>query len=168
MGDGVEVRGSQISGAGLGAFALENFPAGSIVTEYEGALLSCKRDAARLDVQTHVLSYEGVRVDGTKEPQHGKGVGSFANDCRDLLGAPLPDGSGVFAYNVTPACCGNDAHLNRVFLKALTPIRAGQELFLYYGKRPDIPMGRARMELVYLPSGETHVATRLISSAAGP
>ena len=91
-GDGVDVRDSQIPGAGRGAFATVEFLKGDYVTEYaHGGVLS-KAEVARLTVQTHILTLanQHAYLDGIRSPVEGKGVGPFVNDCFNVGGQLLP------------------------------------------------------------------------------
>ena len=155
--NGVDVRASQIAEAGRGAFTTVEFAQGDYVTEYAhaGGVLS-KADVARLTVQTHVLTLanQHAYLDGIRSPVEGQGVGPFANDCFNVRGQPLPDGSGAFEYNVELVKSPSDAFLNRAFLRALRPLRAGEELFWNYEDRA-FPMGEKRLSMHKLPNGDT-------------
>ena len=91
----------------------------------------------------------------------GRGGGSFANDCHDRLGDPLPDGAGVFQYNVEYVTLAGDLYLNRIFLKATRSYAAGErrEYFADYKSGRPIAMGWQRLELQRLSSGEDVVRT---------
>ena len=155
--NGVDVRASQIAEAGRGAFTTVEFAQGDYVTEYAhvGGVLS-KADVARLTVQTHVLTLanQHAYLDGIRSPVEGQGVGPFANDCFNVRVQPLPDGSGAFEYNVELVKSPSDAFLNRAFLRALRPLRAGEELFWNYEDR-SFPMGEKRLSMHSLPNGDT-------------
>ena len=99
--------------------------------------MASKRDAARLDVQTHLLSVNGVRIDGLSVPVAGAGAGSFANDPFDRLGGRAANGA-TYEYNVAAVAGRGDAALTRAFLRARRPITAGDELFLDYGDGRDV------------------------------
>ena len=87
-------------------------------------------------MQTHVLTEHGTGFDGLKVPEHGRGGGSFINDCFHVLGKPRSNG-GVFEYNVRcvkrpgAGAGGQD----RFVFQAIKPIAAGDELFYNYKNR---------------------------------
>ena len=156
VGDGVEVKPSLINGAGMGAFTTEEFDKGAIVTEYAHHGVLNRNDVAQLSVQTHVLTLELQQsyLNGIREAIDGQGVASLANDCFNCIGKPLPDDSGgVFEYNVEIVKSPNPRLLNRAFLRALRPLRRGEELFWKYEGL--FAMGGQRLSLRTLDSGET-------------
>ena len=103
------------------------------ITEYAGTYHASQLSAARVALQTHLAHFRGIFVDGLKEPDPARGAGSFAND-------PATAGR----YNVALRE-GGPTETNKLFLYALRDIRAGEELFLDYGKEGrEYAMGRKR------------------------
>lgn len=156
IGDGVEVKKSWIAAAGDGAFVTKGFAKGDIITEYDhdhDGLLN-QSDVARLLVQIHVLTLEPKHayLDGIRTPSPGCGAASFANDCFSCLGDPLPqDFEGTFQYNAEIVKSPDESRMNRAFLRALRPLKQGEEIFFRY-ENPDLPMGWKRLSTKTLGS----------------
>ena len=104
---GVEVRTSGLPGAGLGLFAVVNFERNARVTEYTGEYHASQLSAARVSLQTHMVHFRGITIDGLKQPDPARGAGSFAND-------PATAGR----YNVALRE-GGATETNKLFLYAL-------------------------------------------------
>ena len=144
---GVEVRTSGLPGAGLGLFAVVNFERNARVTEYTGEYHASQLSAARVSLQTHMVHFRGITIDGLKQPDPARGAGSFAND-------PATAGR----YNVALRE-GGATETNKLFLYATKDIRAGEELFFDYGKGREYAMGRKQKRVITLASGEETVVT---------
>ena len=130
VGNGVEVRQSQISQAGNGLFATWSFASNDIITEYAGTQMS-REEARTSNNQTHIMSAGAggatpLIVSGLQQPVEGRGGGSFAND---------PDGT-RFTVNAE-SIRGDTEHGfgQKIFLKVKPGmvIRQGEEIFLNYG-----------------------------------
>ena len=162
LGKGVAVRASKIEGAGRGLFATRRFEEGDVVTEYVGDVV--ERDAARnLPVQTHLMSVEGVRIDGLKSPRDGVGAGSFVNDPFD------PDANApTYDYNVTAVTLRGDDALNRIVLRATKRIDDGDEVYFNYGGGRDVAMGRAQFQEATLGSDREARMVAMPSPPAAP
>ena len=161
-GHGVVARSSAIPGAGLGLFADgRSYETGEIVTEYVGAhspdVLS-KKQAMKCNPQTHLKSVTTghAYIDGLKVPEDGKGAASFANDCYSIKGQtlknPVEGGATTYEYNCVFRVSKKDP--NRVFLKATHEVLDGEEFYVSYGSDREVAVGRSRLKLKTLPSGE--------------
>jgi len=132
VGKGVAVRPSTLPGAGLGLFAVDAFASRDIVTEYAGRALSRAEARATDTRRTHIAARTGTIVlglhDADAAAEAGQGGGSFANDC---FNAP-PAMRAV--YNVE--LYDSSRRLGRLYLRVRpqTTVRAGDELFLNYGR----------------------------------
>eukprot|EP01066_Platyproteum_vivax_P014955 Platyproteum_vivax@DN6667_c0_g1_i4.p1 len=122
VGDGIEVKLSNLPGAGEGLFATRRFKDNELITVYEGFLiLRSMKDALREEVhQSHALTVRtGVNmVDGHAHPPFGSHAGSC---CNDGGWADLNNVEMVFPPN-----------LQKGVLKALRAIEAGEEIFYGY------------------------------------
>ena len=148
VGDGVEVKKSNIEGAGLGLFALRDFKSRKLITRYQpdpkhhGDQVSISLDEAyQMASQTHIVCKEGVRVAGITTPINGLGGGSFAND---------PNDPRQFPYNAEAWCPTNKLGQLWLRVKPGCTIKAGQEVYWSYGKGRRVAMGLDRMHQVRL------------------
>ena len=139
VGDGVEVRESNIEGAGLGLFASRRFRSRALITRYEpdpkyhGRDVSIsKEDAQNMVSQTHLATKEGLTVAGITTPIDGLGGGSFANDPGD-------------GYNAEAWCPKNKLGQLWLRVKPGCTIEAGQEIYWSYGRSRSVAMGFERL-----------------------
>lgn len=129
-GNGVDIRRTTLpntSHRNRGLFASVDIEKNALITEYDGIRIS-REDAMamrRAGKATHVkgLNYD-VFLDGNRWPLPGQGAAQLAND-----------GRGVFKNNAKfvilyDSKIGRD----RCFLKALTRLSAGDEVFVSYGR----------------------------------
>ena len=139
VGNGVEVRLSNIPNAGFGLFTTKNFKKGDTITEYDGKIID-RRTALQLrsehkDTHLVALTTQHSAIDGLKKPIHGRGGASFANDINDTRRYNV-----VFCktFKVIPGLqdtrTGDFSDLTRVFLKATRDIQNGEEIYVNYGK----------------------------------
>ena len=75
----VAVLPSMISNAGNGLFAERDYKSKELVTIYDGEYGLSEEDLCKRMPQTHINYTEGLYVDGLRELQVGKGMGSFVN-----------------------------------------------------------------------------------------
>lgn len=138
IGDGVEVKTSGIPNAGLGLWATRAFSKGSLVSEYDGEVIShseaIKRSVA--GVATHIKSLDPLHlcIDGRdlKATSVGRGGASFVNDPYTTpyrRNAVFVTKQGV--KGSVPRL-GYDS-LSRCFLQATRAIAPGEEIFVWYG-----------------------------------
>ena len=129
IGDGLEVKESEIPGAGNGLFATTDFLSNDVVTIYEGEWISGKEANSR--PATHSRSiYRGLVIDGLKVPEHGRGGGSFINDPRnaELYNAKL------VSVHIPEFSHGRLLKDKGVYVLATRWIRPGDEIYVNYGK----------------------------------
>lgn len=115
---GVEVRPSRISGAGDGLFATESHAEGSIVCEYTGIIWPNAVAWQRRDKNYLMKLGDNKYVDALYSREV---LARYINDCRGRLG-----GYNVW-FDKRPA-------EDRALVVALRDIRAGEELFVDYGR----------------------------------
>ena len=152
IGYGVDVMQSTITIAGLGLFATRDFKTNEIITEYAGCIMSDKFQAARCEVQTHMVRVsaaynrqlgQDIYVDGGRTPVTGRGGRSFANHSKKANAEPHPrDG--------------------KVFLQARAPIASKSEIFAYYGADRRVMMGEAHYQETTDSDGRSSVSVVLI------
>lgn len=130
IGNGVEVRTSTIANSGNGLFATRDFEKNEPITRYEGEIIS-KKDAEKLEKQkknSHFISYQAQHsvIVGLNDPtiSQGRGGASFANDGKRDERYP---------YNAVFDSTEQSEVVKVIFLKALVPIKNGQEIFVNYG-----------------------------------
>jgi hypothetical protein len=141
IGDGVEVKLSNISGAGWGLFATRDFAANEYITEYDGTVITASeaRTLHLIRRASHVRSLEPMHsaIDGfgVSPTARGRGGGSFANDPyktperRNAVYVTEYGAAGVQR-------CGTDT-LARCFLQATSNIQKGAEIYVSYGSSYD-------------------------------
>ena len=141
---GLHVYKSAI-GDGKGLFATRAFADGELMTEYAGNEICSKLDAAKLHIQTHMNHCEGLYVDGLKDPEPGKGMGSFAQH------SPADKASAKVVR-----------HGNTILLQCTRTVVPGDEVTLYYGPEESesylIAMGFRR----WRPSGLNNRSTSTV------
>ena len=118
VGQGVSVAPSTIPHAGNGLFATRSFRSSEYITEYEGEILT-RKEAWERPILSHMVSREGVIVDGLKTPIAGRGGGSFSNS----------------AMRSVDANASIVAVLGQLFLRARRHIAENEEILVYYGRR---------------------------------
>jgi SET domain-containing protein len=128
----VRVGESKISGAGGGLFAVRDFPKRTIITEYDGTLISHAdaktRRAANPKDASHMRSVDPLHVvvDGLRTPETGRGGGSFANHSDNP--------NAKFKKDDRPSGLGGSlTALGRMFLVALQDVQSGDEITVKYG-----------------------------------
>ena len=153
VGAGIDVLTSTIEGAGLGLFATKAYRRNDLVSEYEGELVASRKHAAALKVQTHIINFEGVRIDGIRDAMVGMGGASF---CNHPLDPSRPD----LAANAKICQPGTASFMNRLFLKATRDISIGEEVFWKYGRIGGrFAFGDQRLEKNVTSSGDTYLTT---------
>jgi hypothetical protein len=140
IGNGVEVKLSNLPNAGRGLFATRDFAFGDLVTEYDGEVIDAAEANARkaANASTHIRSAgpQHAFIDGLHVPDEAwRGGASFAND---PVGQPDLLNTVLYQYRPTTAVVGVNragSHvLERVYLKAKKVITAGQEIYVDYGR----------------------------------
>ena len=117
----LEIKGSQIPGAGLGLFTNIFIPAGSLVIEYKGVVTTWDAVKDQLDNDyIYYLSRNHV-IDAAPTP---KAMARYANDAKGLTQVP----------GINNNCTFKKIE-GRVFIKARTDIHEGQEILVSYGKQ---------------------------------
>ena len=144
LDQGVRAAPSGLPAAGLGLWTQRRFAKGDLVTWYDGpcveppCLAAAKEhgqgdeeeeEDRRCPITTHWKSLRhDLVIDGLRTPQAGHGGASFANDGRDQVPANV-------AYVLwQPAHHGGAALPPACYLRALRELRAGEELFVSYGR----------------------------------
>jgi hypothetical protein len=128
IGDGLQVKPSTISEAGLGLFATRPFQAEELITFYQGQLISHQQAQVRMArgkgayLATLVRMHEVVDGMRASDMKNGCGGASACNDASD--------GSGIKnnAYFVVRRMPG------RLLLRARHDIAEGDEIFCSYGR----------------------------------
>ena len=143
LGDGVEFKGSSLSGAGDGLFTLRAFRKGEVVTFYDGTLLHILKITGKYNtalcgagnwshwrsVPERDLVIKGVsRRNGAC---NGRGGGSIANHFPEKQNC-------AFKYGrfTVPMFCEEDFEWTMVrptLLVAITKLAIGEEIFVDYG-----------------------------------
>jgi hypothetical protein len=89
IGNGLEVKKSQIEGAGNGLYATRPFKKGEVITGYAGKEISYDEAARRIAANPLAFSHmrtverQHTLIYGKKKPRDGIYGGSFANDARN-------------------------------------------------------------------------------------
>jgi hypothetical protein len=130
LGNGLEVRTSQIKDAGNGLFATKKFNKGELITGYSGEVIDYeeaeRRVAANPDAFSHMrtVNRRFSLIDGYKVPKDGYYGGSFANDAQ----------STQFHNNAKfDVMFLNKIGEHFVVMRATENIEPDQEIFVDYG-----------------------------------
>jgi hypothetical protein len=104
---------------GMGLVALEFFPRGAIVTQYEGFIIDRAEADSMGEAATHVYSFGKLAIDGLRDREEAKGFGggSFVNHSDDP--------NTIYVHD----------DLGRVFLKAIRPIEKFEFISARYGSK---------------------------------
>ena len=138
LGHGIIVKASTIPGAGYGLFATKNFKKGEGITEYDGEIIS--RSYANIlkqqNLDTHIVALSPGRsaINGLTTITVGRGGAQFSNDINDKNRYNAVFGK---TEHILPGLQDNRTGLKdlfRIFLKAKKDIKAGDEIFVDYGK----------------------------------
>ncbi|MFP5471346.1 MAG: SET domain-containing protein [Bacteroidia bacterium] len=118
------VKKSQLPKAGKGLFTLENISKGELVVEYKGEIITDKeanRRAANDDAYGYMFYINKKHcIDAYYTPQH---KARYANDADGLGRTKNLKNNSV--YEIVGKKC---------FIKATKSIKAGEEIFVSYGK----------------------------------
>lgn len=117
----LEIKPSQIPGAGLGLYTKVFIPVGSLVTEYKGLVTTW--DAVKEQIDNDYIYYISRNhvIDAAPTP----GVlARYANDAKGLTQVPGLNNNCIFKKID-----------GRVFIKARTNILPGSEILVNYGKQ---------------------------------
>jgi len=131
VGNGVEVKPSQIVNGGNGLFASKSFNKNELITAYEGEEIDrATADQLRKEGKdTHIKSISAFHqlVNGFKDPKEaaGKGGGSFANTTK---GTQFEQNAEIVRKT------NKKTGLDQLYVKALKDIQPGEEVFVDYGK----------------------------------
>jgi SET domain-containing protein len=125
---GVKVATSSIKGAGYGLFAARNFDVGDRIVEYKGEVITQEEYDARYN-ETNMGAY-GIEL----------------NDTHVIDAARTSSGVARYAcsYHGSKAKKPNAEYVSdeeRVWIVALRPIKAGEEIFTDYGEEMISAMG---------------------------
>ena len=125
-GDIVEVKRSTIPGAGKGIFAKLPLLPGDYITTYDGTYFKNLHNVplARMDRVYKISEFRYVV--GYLEPRERRGLASFINTLEKETKAK--NSNITKQYNARLV-----AHRGRVYLKAITKVNAGEELYAPYG-----------------------------------
>lgn len=128
---GLEVKRSEIPGAGAGLFATRDFEDGDLIGHYTGEVKT-RAQSERDDTGFAVARDDGMHVDANNtqtEPTR------FANDCE---GGDFPcDNNAEFLDEgdwVPDGAGGERWQTNRLDVRATADIEAGDEIYLNYGQ----------------------------------
>ena len=122
IGNGLYVARSRIPGAGNGLFTNVGLSSRDWITKYAGPKIT-RAQAYDGRPMTHLKSDAAappIYIDGLRQPQHGRGGASFANDPRTINRQP----------NAEYLREGNDIYLR---VRPGHRIMPGQEIFVSYG-----------------------------------
>ena len=137
-----------LHGAGRGLYTTRAFAAGDWVTEYDGRLID--HDAAKrlrsagMDTHVRTIRAQHSYIDGRLvQATHGRGGGSFANDVKARQ-RQFYNCEFVVIDQAIPGCVQRESTVNsrgntrlevpeRVMLRALRRIVAGEEIYVDYG-----------------------------------
>lgn len=117
----LQVKKSTLPGAGKGLFTRTFIPKGSIITEYKGDITTWKKiqDDKGFNGYVFYINRNHV-IDARPDRRH---LGRYANDAK-----------GVFKIRGVSNNAEYDVRNNKVYIRAIAPINAGDEIFVAYGK----------------------------------
>lgn len=117
----LEVKPSQIPGAGLGLYTTVFIPAGTLIIEYKGVVTTW--DEVKDQIDNDYIYYIGRNhvINAAPTP---KAIARYANDAKGLTQLPGINNNCIFKKIE-----------GRVFIKARANITAGSEIFVSYGKQ---------------------------------
>lgn len=117
----LEIKTSQIPGAGLGLFTKVFIPCGSLVIEYKGIVTTWEAVSGEIDNDyIYYLSSQHV-INARPTP---KALARYANDAKGLQQVPGINNNCIFKK------------MNgRVYIKARADILPGNEILVSYGKQ---------------------------------
>jgi SET domain-containing protein len=122
---GLEVKKSSLTAAGLGLWAVRAFKKGENIIEYTGEKMSKKQfDKLRPESDYGFLLNKELVLDARRTTA---GVGRYSNDCR-LQNKKKKQCQGANSRFVV------DSKQKTVQIRATRNIRAGEEVFVPYGK----------------------------------
>lgn len=133
---GVRPSNLPVPFAGLGVFALSHIPLGSIVTWYDGPVVSVEKPIPFV-CQTHLhsthLGSAASAIDGLRFPILSRGIASLINSVRDVSDASTGRRGAYTSPNVKLELVPTKSRLSFVIrVRALCSILPGQELFASY------------------------------------
>jgi len=117
----LEIKTSQIPGAGLGLFTKIFIPSGSLVIEYKGVITTW--EAVKEEIDNDYIYYISSRHVINARPTP-KALARYANDAKGM--------KRVEGLNNN---CTFKKIEGRVYIKARVDIPAGAEIFVSYGKQ---------------------------------
>ncbi|RMX64783.1 hypothetical protein DD238_006778 [Peronospora effusa] len=116
---GVQVRKSNIPGAGKGLFATKRHVQGSIICEYTGVVLYNQENAWKLKDKSYLMKLgDGKYIDALHCPQV---LARYINDCRGHFGG----------FNVHFEKRPQDDKADVIAMRDIEP---GEELYVNYGR----------------------------------
>lgn len=110
----IQVRRSGVHGKGV--FALAEIPAGEVILEYKGQLISAKEADRR----------------HPEEPEDPSHTFFFSINERWVIDANVDGNAARFVNHACDPNCETEVEGRRVFIRALRPIRPGEELHYDY------------------------------------
>lgn len=117
----LEIKTSQIPGAGLGLFTKVFIPCGSLVIEYKGVVTTW--EAVREEIDNDYIYYLSSRHVINARPTP-KALARYANDAKGIKQVPGINNNCLFKKMD-----------GRVYIKARIDILPGEEIFVSYGKQ---------------------------------
>ena len=110
----IQVRRSGVHGKGV--FALQDIPAGDLILEYKGELITAKEADRR----------------HPEEPEDPSHTFFFSVDDRYVIDAHVGGNAARYINHACDPNCETEVQGRRVFIRAIRPIKAGQELAYDY------------------------------------
>ena len=117
----LQVKKSTLPGAGKGLFTRTFIPRGSIITEYKGDITTWKKVQEEEDFNGYVFYINRNHVIDARPDR--TNLGRYANDAK-----------GVFKIRGITNNAEYDVRNNKVYIRAITAINAGDEILVAYGK----------------------------------
>lgn len=117
----LEIKPSQIPGAGLGLYTRVFIPVGSLVIEYKGIVTTWDEVKDQIDNDYIYYISRNHVIDAGPTP---RSLARYANDAKGLTQMPGINNNCIFKKIE-----------GRVFIKARANIEAGSEILVHYGKQ---------------------------------
>ena len=139
----IEIKESNIKGAGIGIFATEDIDKGNIITEYSGKIISTEEFDKQykendVEMNYYTIKYsDKVKIVGDMNSQDIKKCGQLLNDAGTLKDPNKLDIDNAKEYILTAKktnCEFIKSILNDgLFIISTIDIKKGEELFVHYG-----------------------------------
>jgi len=117
----LQVKKSTLPGAGKGLFTRTFIPRGSIITEYKGDITTWKKVQEEEDFNGYVFYINRNHVIDARPDR--TNLGRYANDAKG-------------AFKIRGVSNNAEYHVNnnKVYIRAIATINAGDEILVAYGK----------------------------------